>query len=73
MGAAQSAAAAAQEEFNARLEEEADFSFRTVPLAATFPSSSQLPHPSGLSRDAANFTVLVLGCIETNFCKKICV
>ena len=26
-----------------------------------------------LSRDAANFTGLVLGCIETRFCKKICV
>ena len=24
-----------------------------------------------LSRDAANFTGLVLGCIETKFCKKI--
>ena len=26
-----------------------------------------------LSRDTANFTGLVLGCIETKFCKKICV
>ena len=26
-----------------------------------------------LSRDAANFIGLVLGCIETKFCKQICV
>ena len=52
-----------QEEFNARLEAEADFSFRTVPLAATSLSLAA----ALLGR--ANFRGLVLGCIEAKLCK----
>ena len=43
--------------------------------AASAASAKAVSSTSGpaqpLSRDAANFTGLVLGCIETKFCKKI--
>ena len=45
--------------------------------SAVMPPQARRPglivHRPFYGEDAANFTLLVLGCIETKFCKKICV